>query len=71
MELRKILNGIENLKAKGNLDVEISSVECNSKEVKQGSLYIAIKGYDNDGHDFVEDAISNGAKAVMMRILVK
>ena len=71
MELRKILNGIENLKAKGNLDVEISSVECNSKEVKQGSLYIAIKGYDNDGHDFVEDAISNGAKAVMIENISK
>ena len=71
MELRKILNGIENLKAKGNLDVEISSVECNSKEVKQGSLYIAIKGYDNDGHDFVEDAISNGAKAVMIEDISK
>ena len=71
MELRKILNGIENLKAKGNLDVEISSVECNSKEVKQGSLYIAIKGYDNDGHDFVEDAISNGAKAIMIEDISK
>ena len=44
MELRKILVGIEGLKAKGNLDLDISSVECDYRQVKQGSLFVAIIG---------------------------
>ena len=57
MELRKILVGIEGLKAKGNLDLDISSVECDYRTVKDGSLFVAIKGYEHDGHTFIQKAI--------------
>lgn len=66
MELKKILNGIENYKSNGNIDIDILSVEDNSKNVKPGSLFVAVKGFDFDGHDFVEEAISNGAMAVVL-----
>jgi UDP-N-acetylmuramoyl-L-alanyl-D-glutamate--2,6-diaminopimelate ligase len=66
MELKKILNGIENYKSKGDLDIDVLSIEDNSKNVKPGSLFVAIKGYDFDGHNFVEEAISNGATAVIL-----
>ena len=65
MELRKILVGIEGLKAKGSLDLDISSVECDYREVKEGSLFVAIKGYEVDGHTFIMNAIENGAKAII------
>lgn len=65
MELRKILVGIDGLKAKGSLDLDISSVECDSREVKQGSLFIAIKGYEVDGHKYIGNAIEKGAKAII------
>ena len=68
MELKKILNGIENYKSKGDLEIDISSIEDNSKEVKPGSLFIAISGYDFDGHNFVQEAIANGAVAVILDV---
>lgn len=66
MKLKELLSGMENFKIKGDLELEIHSVENNSKEVKPGSLFIAIKGFDFDGHQFVEEAIENGAVAVML-----
>lgn len=66
MELKKILLGLEGIKAKGNLDLEIEGIENNSKEVKKGYMFIAIKGFSTDGHQYVENAIENGAIAVMV-----
>lgn len=65
MNLKSILIGIEGLKAKGNLDLDISSIECDYRKVTQGSLFVAIKGYEVDGHTFIGKAIENGAKAVI------
>ena len=66
MELKKVLEGIKNIKIRGNVDLEISNIENNSKKVTQNSLFVAIKGFDFDGHQFVEEAIQNGATAVML-----
>lgn len=66
MELKRILIGLEGIKAKGNIDIEIAGIEKNSKEVKQGYMFIAIKGFSTDGHQYVESAIENGAIAVMV-----
>ena len=57
MELKKILVGLEGIKAKGNVDLEIKGIEKNSKEVKEGYMFIAIKGFSTDGHKYVESAI--------------
>jgi UDP-N-acetylmuramoyl-L-alanyl-D-glutamate--2,6-diaminopimelate ligase len=48
MKLKEILNGIENLKAKGDLETEITTVTRDSKEAKEGSLFVAIKGFQVD-----------------------
>ncbi len=64
MNLKNILNGIPDLKAKGELDREIEGIENNSKNVKEGFMFVAIKGFTVDGHDFIEDAIKDGAVAV-------
>ena len=68
MELKNLLRGLENFKTKGNLDIDIKKVESNSKKVIPDSLFIAIKGFDFDGHEYVEEAIKNGATAVMLDI---
>ena len=44
----------------------ISAITINSQEVSAGSLFIAMKGPFKDGHDFIKDAIINGAKAVIL-----
>ena len=67
MELKKLLAGLEGLKVKGDLNLEINGIENNSKEVKKGYLFVAIKGFAVDGHQFVNDAIENGATAIMIQ----
>ena len=66
MKLKDLLQGVENFKFKGNLDIDIRNIESNSKKITPDSLFVAIKGFDFDGHKFVEEAISNGANAVML-----
>ncbi len=66
MELKRILIGLEGLKAKGKLDLEIKGIEENSREIKEGYLFVAIKGFATDGHKYIENAIENGAKAIMV-----
>ena len=68
MRLRELINGIPNLKVKGDLDLEIKNIENNSKKVTEDTLFIAIRGFDFDGHKFLDEAIKNGATAVMIDI---
>lgn len=41
-------------------------IQTNSKKIKPGDIFIAIKGIKHDGHDYVEDAIKNGASKVIV-----
>ena len=55
-----------NLKAVfGSTDVEIKSLHLDSREVKPESCFIAVKGFVVDGHNFIDVAIKNGAKAIV------
>jgi len=49
-----------------NKDIDITSVTCDSREVKKGALFIAIKGTSFDGHIFINNAIKSGAAAIMV-----
>ena len=66
MELKKMLVGLEGLKVRGDLSKDIKGIEKDSKEVKEGYLFVAIKGFSVDGHKFIENAIENGATAIMI-----
>ncbi len=66
MILKKLLIGIQGIKFKGDLNTEISGVECNSKEIKENSIYVAIQGYDFDGTEFINEAILNGANSIVI-----
>ena len=65
MELKKILAGLEGLKVKGSLDVEINNVRNNSNDVSTNDMFVAVKGFDSDGHGHIEEAINNGAKVIL------
>ena len=65
MELQSILSGLEGLKVKGKLDIDIKNIRNNSKDVKENDLFVAIKGFDSDGHDHILEAIKSGAKAIL------
>ncbi|MDR3126404.1 MAG: UDP-N-acetylmuramoyl-L-alanyl-D-glutamate--2,6-diaminopimelate ligase, partial [Rickettsiales bacterium] len=55
----------ELVKSAKNPDLEISGITNNSKNVRPGYMFVAIKGYRVDGADFIPDAIRNGAVAVV------
>lgn len=44
----------------------VSNVEIDSRRVKKGSLFVAVKGEKFDGHDFILDALKKGAEAVII-----
>ncbi|MDS9997678.1 UDP-N-acetylmuramoyl-L-alanyl-D-glutamate--2,6-diaminopimelate ligase [Bacillus atrophaeus] len=46
-------------------DPDITSIEMDSREVKTGSLFVCVKGYTVDGHDFAQKAVENGASAIV------
>lgn len=67
MELKQILQGIESIKAKGELDVDIKKLTNDSRKVEKGSMFIAIKGFETDGHKFIKDVIEKKPKAIMVQ----
>ena len=67
MELKKVLAGLEGLKAKGTLDIDIKGIESNSKNIKPGYMFFAIKGFNTDGHDYINNAIESGANVIMVQ----
>jgi len=50
----------------GYEDIPIQDIKINSKEVTKGDLFVCTTGATADRHDFIEDAISNGASAVVV-----
>ncbi len=53
----------------GKTDVEIANICIDSRQVKSGSLFIAVKGSVMDGHEFIGKAIALGASAIVCQIL--
>ena len=64
MKLKNILVGLNGLKARGELDKEILGIDSNSKNIKPGYMFVAIKGFSVDGHEYIKEAINNGAVVV-------
>lgn len=50
----------------GSLDLDIKGIEKDSRNIKNGYLFIAEKGFTVDGHDFIQKAIENGASAIIV-----
>ncbi len=65
MKLHNLLHALHDFSVVPGENPEITSIEMDSREVKQGSLFICIEGYTVDGHDFVAQAVQNGAAAII------
>lgn len=68
MELKNILSTLEGLKVKGDLNIDISNIDSDSRNIKENGLFVAIKGFDVDGHNYIKEAIKRGAVAVIASI---
>lgn len=65
MKLKDLLNKVKVIELTGTAETEISAIHFDSREIKTGSLFIAQKGTQVDGHNYIEKAISLGASAVL------
>lgn len=65
MKLSQVLDGLRLLEVKGDLDVDIAGIAIDSRQVKPGYLFIAVKGTQTDGHRFIPTALANGASAIV------
>jgi UDP-N-acetylmuramoyl-L-alanyl-D-glutamate--2,6-diaminopimelate ligase len=63
--LQQILYKVKIHSVVGTTGIEINDLQIDSRKVKPGSCFIAVKGTVSDGHDYIETAISNGAVAVV------
>ena len=66
MELATLLRGIDVLDFSGSLNGEVAAVCCDSRRCSPGSLFVAVPGFKSDGHDFIEAAVTRGAKYVVL-----
>ncbi|NQT23726.1 UDP-N-acetylmuramoyl-L-alanyl-D-glutamate--2,6-diaminopimelate ligase [candidate division KSB1 bacterium] len=69
--LQSILKGIETPDVDPMWQKEVLGITADSREVKLGWVFFAIPGFQSDGHDFISDAIRNGALAVVAEKQVK
>ncbi|MCF8127073.1 MAG: UDP-N-acetylmuramoyl-L-alanyl-D-glutamate--2,6-diaminopimelate ligase [Deltaproteobacteria bacterium] len=65
MHLKKLIENINIQDLAGDMNVEISHVNYDSRKIGPGDLFVAMKGYTQDGHDFIGDAVSKGAAAIL------
>lgn len=66
MTLAELIQTIHPLDIKGNLNAEVLDVTDDSRQVKKGSVFVAVKGTQVDGHGFTAQAWANGAAGIVL-----
>lgn len=69
MQLRKCICNIPTVRIVGNLEQEVSEIQIDSRKVKQGDLFVALKGTTVDGHNYIDQSIASGAKSIICEVL--
>lgn len=69
MKLGDIIKGVKTVEVHGNLNCDIKGVNIDSRLIEEGHIFIAIKGTQADGHEYIEKAIEKGTKVVICQDL--
>lgn len=65
MRLTELWKGVALTSGDPGRDLEITGVACHSREVRPGSLFVAVPGQLTDGHQYIAEAVRRGAAAVL------
>ena len=66
MTLEQLIDGIAGARLVGDGAVSVRAVEDDSRKVKAGDVFVAVKGLRSDGHAFVPSVIEKGAAAIVV-----
>ena len=66
MLLSDILKELDSRVITGDTACDVTSVEFDSRNVIEGSLFVCIIGFNSDGHSFIEGALDNGARCIIV-----
>ncbi len=70
MKLKQIVSQIDYATVIGNGEVEIKGIAIDSKQVRRGQIFIALRGINTDGNDYIAEAIMRGAVAVVSEVTI-
>lgn len=67
MLLAELIKGMDTEYTRGNMKIEITGVAYDSRKVRQGAVFVCIDGTKTDGHDYIQQALENGAVALIVQ----
>ena len=68
MKLTELLKDIEIIETNADLSADVTDVCCDSRKAVEGCLFVAVEGYETDGHKFIPSALDKGAAAILCRV---
>jgi UDP-N-acetylmuramoyl-L-alanyl-D-glutamate--2,6-diaminopimelate ligase len=69
MKLTSILSQVEVAQIIGNSELSVATIEFDSRKIEPKQLFVAVNGYQVNGHQFIDKAIANGANAIVCEVL--
>jgi len=65
MTLEKLLENVEKVRIEADVSANISGFCYDTRVIRSGELFIAIRGYETDGHKYIEEAVGKGAVCII------
>jgi len=65
MKLKELLKEISPLQVRGDADIQVEGITYDSRQVRPGWIFVAIRGLQDDGHHYIPRALEAGASAVV------
>jgi len=65
MRLDQLLINVEIIMTEADIDLDIPGICYDTRVIKNGELFIAIRGYESDGHKFIEEAVNKGVACII------
>jgi UDP-N-acetylmuramoyl-L-alanyl-D-glutamate--2,6-diaminopimelate ligase len=69
IDFKKMLGSIPNIQYYGQTNVNVQYLTADSRQVKAGTAFVAVRGTQSDGHKFIQQAIDKGANAIICETL--
>ena len=68
MKLKELLRDVCVLESNMDMETEVNDIKYDSRAVEQGDVFVAIAGFETDGHKYIPSAMAKGAAAVICQM---